>query len=368
MKLVIESIKDSAEKQKVEIVEHKGLGHPDSICDQVCEAASMALSQYYVKHFKRVLHHNIDKALLIAGKANPAFKGGKIIQPIKIIVAGRATNKVGNKMIPVKTIVLRAVKKILTSFPRAKFTLKTEIKPGATNLTSITKKQVANDTSIGCAHYPLSKLETLVLKTGKLLRSKAFLRRFPMVGLDTKILGLRNENKIELTLAIAFIDKYIKNIDQYITAKDTIKNYLKKKTKAKVMINTLDDYKNISSCYLTVTGLSAEQGDDGNTGRGNRANGLITPNRYMSLEAIAGKNIYHPGKLYQLFAFKLAKDLVRRANVKQAEVKLLTQIGMPLEQPFVAVRVYKKTAKIESVIKQDLARLSLFQKSLVKFS
>src|SRR5690606_40191772 len=68
------------------------------------------------------------------------------------------------------------------------------------------------------------------------------------------------------------------------------------------------------SVYLTVTGTSAESGDYGQVGRGNRANGLITPHRPMSLEAVAGKNpVTHVGKLYNLLASRIAAEAARPA-------------------------------------------------------
>jgi S-adenosylmethionine synthetase len=92
------------------------------------------------------------------------------------------------------------------------------------------------------------------------------------------------------------------------------------------------------SVYLTVTGLSAEAGDDGQVGRGNRVNGLITPCRPMSLEAAAGKNpVTHTGKLYNLLADRIARALVDEIpGVGEAQCLLLSQIGSPIVEPHVA--------------------------------
>ena len=48
----------------VEIVEHKGIGHPDTMCDALAEAFGVALARDYRERFGRVLHFNVDKALL----------------------------------------------------------------------------------------------------------------------------------------------------------------------------------------------------------------------------------------------------------------------------------------------------------------
>ena len=358
--LFIEQCKES--KNIVEMVELKGDGHPDTICDTVCEAASKALSHHYLKHFGHVLHHNVDKGLLIAGKAQPAFHGGKIIQPIRIIIAGRATTRMNGKNIPTDRIVTVAVRNVLKNFSSSKFIIETAIKPGAANLTSVPLKHVANDTSFGVSHYPYTHLELLVLSVKKeldLLR-----RKEKSIGYDIKIMGHRVQKKIMLTVAIAFIGKHIADMRDYIATKERTRKILEKKFGVSVCLNTLDDYASSDSIYLTVSGLSAEHGDDGQVGRGNRYNGLITPYKPMSLEAVAGKNIYHPGKLYQILAFVLAQDLVK-AGAQYAEVKLLSQIGSPLEKPaLVHVSLYG-SAPVKKIIEKRLCSLPALYKQML---
>ncbi len=346
----------------VEMVELKGDGHPDTLCDTVCEAASKVLSQYYLKHFGHVLHHNVDKGLLIAGKAQPAFAGGKIIQPVKIIIAGRATTHMDGKKIPVDRIVTTSARNVLKNFSSAKFIIETAIKPGAANLVGVPTKHVANDTSFGVAHYPYSDLEQLVLSMKQFL--DLLRRKEKAIGYDIKIMGSRIKGAITITLAIAFIGKHIANMDQYITTKERIRKILENKFAVSVFINTLDDYATKDSVYLTVSGLSAEHGDDGQVGRGNRYNGLITPYKPMSLEAIAGKNIYHPGKLYQILAFVLAQDLVK-AGATYAEVKLLSQIGAPLQKPAVVHVSLKGSAPVKKLVEKRLSRLSELYKKII---
>ena len=74
-KIIIQQAKKGF--RKVSIAERKGIGHPDTIMDSLCESASKALSKYYVKHYGRVLHHNLDKGLLIAGQSKPKFNAGE---------------------------------------------------------------------------------------------------------------------------------------------------------------------------------------------------------------------------------------------------------------------------------------------------
>jgi len=225
--IVTEELKGlSIEEEEVEIVERKGIGHPDYICDALSEAASQALSQYYLQKFGSVLHHNLDKGLLVAGKSTPEFGGGKIIKPIKIIIAGRATDKVGKFVIPVVKIAEKAAKDCLsqilnlTKKELAKtFQISIDFKPGAANLQEAFKKRnkiaLANDTSFGVAHAPLSKTEKLTLNVANLINSQNFTKKFPFVGKDIKVMALREKENLSLTIAIAFISKYIKSIRDY---------------------------------------------------------------------------------------------------------------------------------------------------------
>jgi S-adenosylmethionine synthetase len=210
------------------------------------------------------------------------------------------------------------------------------VKSAAANLAIISKKKkpVANDTSFGASHYPFSRTEKLVLDVSRYINSAAFRKHFPSAGPDTKVMGTRLKASISLTVAIAFVAKHVKGMADYIDIKNRMIDDLIRKFRVNVELNTLDDVRgDESSIYLTVTGLSAEMGDDGQVGRGNRYNGLITPSRPMSLEATSGKNARHPGRSYQIAAYNIAKELVNVAKVRSAEVKLVTNIGCPLEDP-----------------------------------
>ena len=391
--IVIEKLTGpSIEERDFEIVERKGIGHPDTICDALCEIASQSLSQYYLKRFGKVLHHNLDKGLLVAGKSEPKFGGGKILKPIKITIAGRATDKVGKIKIPVKEIILKEVfnwfKENLNLSKKEienDFKILIDYQRGATNLEEVFKRKdkfpIANDTSFGVSFSPLSKTEKLTLKLANFINSKKFTKKFPFVGKDIKVMSLREKEKISLTLAVAFIDKFIKNPKDYFEKKEKIreivKEYIKKNfdfKSIKIDINTLDNEKAKSEgeIYLTCLGLSAEQGDDGQVGRGNRVCGLITPLREMSLEAVSGKNINHPGKLYQILSFLIAQEIGKIEGVKECYVKLLSEIGKPLNSPQIALIEInaKNFSKIKdkafSICKNHLDNLGKIQKEIIK--
>ena len=345
--IVIEKIcSKPIEQQEIEIIERKGSGHPDTICDEICEAVSRELSKAYIEKFGRVLHHNVDKALLVAGSSQPKFGGGIVTRPIKIIIAGRATANVEDKKINVKEIAEKAALeylKNLHALAREDYEIIVDINEGAGNLKEVFAREMpaANDTSFGVGYAPFSKTEKIVLETGKLLNSKEFIDKYPAVGEDIKVMALRQGDKTNLTISLAFIDKYIKSIEEYYDVKEKVKEEIKKISGCNdVVINALDKPKDktrsIDEIYLTVTGLSAEMGDDGQVGRGNRVNGMITPCRIMTMEAAAGKNpTRHVGKIYSILANKIADEIVSKMGVKEVYVKILSRIGNPIDKPLI---------------------------------
>ncbi len=222
----------------------------------------------------------------------------------------------------------------------------------------------SNDTSFGVGYAPFSETETIVLNVEKLLNSKAFKKQHPAIGEDIKVMGLREGEKITLTIACAMVSKYISDVDEYKSIreelKDIVADYATKFTNREinVFVNTADNDEatDESGYYLTVTGTSAEMGDDGSVGRGNRANGLITPCRPMSMEATSGKNpINHVGKIYNILSNRIAEDVVENVEgIKEINLMILSQIGKPIDQPKAATSqvILDKGYKLEDVDKK----------------
>ena len=340
----------------VEIVERKGIGHPDSVADALAETVSRALCKMYKKEVGTVLHHNTDETQIAAGKSAPAFGGGTIIDPTYILLVGRATtdltvNKV-LKELPCKPTALKAAREYMRkTFPNidvdSDIILDAKLGMGSDDLTGVYKTSgvLANDTSFGVGYAPYSVTDKLVLETEELINSKKFKAILPETGQDVKVMGSRVGDTITMTIACAMVDRFIKDKSHYVSAiEDMYKkvennalNIIDKSgqdLKFKLDINTGDNYKN-NVYYLTVTGLSQEMGDDGSVGRGNRCNGLITPYRPMSMEATSGKNpITHIGKLYNVMSKLIAEDVAKKVSPEvEVRVRILSQIGKPVSEP-----------------------------------
>ena len=174
-------------------------------------------------------------------------------------------------------------------------------------------------------------------------------------------MGSRNDNNTNLTVAIAFVGKFLSSLEEYYDQKEKIRELLERKFKTdgmNIYVNTCDTKESI---YLTVTGTSWEMGDDGQVGRGNRANGLITPCRTMSLEAVAGKNpVTHVGKIYNLKAQEIANKINDLFKVREVQVQLLSKIGLPINDPFVGVKYIAngdvRQSEVEGIISESLSR------------
>lgn len=342
----------AVEDQEVEIVERKGIGHPDSICDGVAESVSRALSQEYLDRVGKVLHYNTDETQLVAGNAAPAFDGGEMIDPIYLLVVGRATKEYEGTQIPTGKIALEATREYLAEHvPELEFgtdvIVDVKLGEGSGDLQEVfgeegTTVPMANDTSFGVGHAPLTETERIVLEAEQSLNG-AYSDANPAIGPDVKLMGKREGDRIDITVAVAMIDEYIAGMDAYDEAVVGVRNHIAELAseytdrEVSVHVNTADDYEQ-GSIYLTTTGTSAEQGDDGSVGRGNRANGLITPNRSMSMEATSGKNpVNHIGKIYNLLSTEIAHSVVDEVDgIRDLRIRLLSQIGRPIDQPHVA--------------------------------
>ena len=338
--------------RRIELVERKGIGHPDTLCDGIAESVMRALSKEYLDRFGGILHHNTDEAQLVAGRSDPQFGGGNVVQPIYILIVGRATKEFEGESIPADSIAVETARQYIRDSlenidTESEVIVDCRMGEGSTDLRDVFDLgdgavPDANDTSFGIGYAPFSPTEHVVHETERSIYNE--LRHdLPAVGEDVKVMGKRDGDTLDLTVAVATVSKHVDDIDAYVSVMDDVEEYVhgvaseQFEGEINVAVNTADD-RDAGSVYLTETGTSAEMGDDGSVGRGNRANGLITPAREMSLEAASGKNPFnHIGKMYNLLANELSAQVYEEVDgVEEATVKLLSQIGSPIDEPQVA--------------------------------
>lgn len=376
------------ETQAVEFVERKGIGHPDSIADGLAESVSRALCRMYKERYGRILHHNTDEVEVVGGQSAPVFGGGSMLEPIYILLVGRATTEVNGLRLPYRTCALKAAYSYLEKNCKNldvewDVTLDCRIGQGSVDLRGLyeTQRLLANDTSFGVGFAPFSETEKITLETERFINGKLW-KTLPELGEDVKVMACRMKDEITLTVAIAMVSSKIPDKQHYKSVieetTEKITDFAQKftKRKVKVFVNTADDFaKDIY--YLTVSGLSMENGDDGSVGRGNRANGLITPMRPMSMEASAGKNpVTHVGKLYNILANQVADEIVKlgKGDIIEVHTRILSQIGKPIDDPLAAsakigyadnVNRKKYEKEIRAVFDEKLANISDLTEQIV---
>lgn len=392
--ITIEELKQTpVEKQRVELVERKGTGHPDSICDAIMEEVSVALCREYLNTFGRVLHHNIDKGLLVAGRTAPRLGGGTVLEPMRLVFGDRATAEYKGKRIDVGAIAIESAKEWLRQNlrfvdPEQHIVFQNELKEGSPELTDLFEREVigANDTSAAVGYAPLTETERIVFATERYLNSPEFKQLFPEAGEDVKVMGYRRDRELVLTIALAFVDRYVTSAERYFARKEEIQvaleEYLAREQRTldriTVTINTLDDpARGEGGMYLTVLGTSAEGGDCGQVGRGNKVNGVISLNRPMGTEAAAGKNpVSHVGKIYTLLTHRMAAEIYASVpGLREVYVWLCSQIGKPIDQPLIAsaqlilqkgVALADVEPQVTYVIEHELAHIHEFTARLAR--
>jgi S-adenosylmethionine synthetase len=374
--------------QRVEVVERKGIGHPDTICDGVAEHICVRLCRYCMDQFGLILHHNVDKILLCGGASRVSFGGGEVLQPIEMYIGGRATHEFQGKQIPVDEIAVSACREwFQTHLPVLDLDRALKIMPriraGSSDLVQLfgrSKVAASNDTACGVGFAPLTDLEKTVLGVERSLNSAEIKQDHPAIGADIKVMGIRQDDRIELTISCAFVSAFVRNLADYIREKDVTRLLAIAAARRETLmpveatVNAADDLDN-GSVFLTVTGTSAEAGDDGEVGRGNRVSGLITPYRLMTLEAAAGKNpVSHVGKLYNLMAGRLAGTIASDLEgVVGAECVLASQIGRPVTDPHVVdirLTCARKTQpeacrhQITAIVESEFSRIDELRENL----
>lgn len=399
--------KNKIDNQKFEVVETKGKGHPDNICDTLAEKISSNYSKYCVENFGVILRHMIDKLSILGGGSMVKFGGGEMISPIKILVNGRFTDRFQNVKINYMNIVETTIKEYFKElFPLLdveNFLLIIDNThhnegPGVVyndNNTSNNERKNffevvdkndlkrhnnhsrCNDTSTTVSYYPMSKLEKTVLDIEKTLNSRTYKNTKPWTGNDIKVMGIRRDSVVEITCCVPLISKYILDCEDYSSKLELVKEDIYsivskyfKKEKIKLFINTRDNYEN-NDLYMTLIGSAVESGDEGAVGRGNRSRGVIPFNRNLSMEAACGKNpVYHTGKLFTAIGDLLSKEIYEKYGVEN-NVYCTSRMGDFIEEPWnISVELCQKVSEkvkneIDDSVNQILKKHSIITKDIV---
>jgi len=358
MRLEILPLRSAAgDAATVEVVERKGIGHPDTLCDAVAERASQLYARHCLSVYGRVAHHWFDKVMLVGGEAATDYGHGVLTRPYELVFAGKAAFAVGGHAIPVEDLLTQATRDVLGGIlkhfdPERHVRIRNMLvdhrgsgrgdnryRPRAPEdlLALNDPKRVSNDCNVLTGFAPLSRLETLVLDIERQLTSASGLANAPDVGVDVKIVGTRVGDQVELLANVPLIAAEVPSQAIYQRRCDEITGFIREHAREKHGLDPEVTLNPAPPPYLTVTGSVADTGDVGVVGRGNRSNGLITPMRPMSIEAASGKNpLDHTGKIYSRVADQLAASVAAMSG-GDVVVTLSTAKQRPLDDPTLVV-------------------------------
>jgi S-adenosylmethionine synthetase len=347
----------NVENTPFEAVERKGVGHPDTLCDAIAELASQEYSAAVHEQTGRLPHHYFDKVMLMGGAVRMGFGYGEIVQPYRVQFAGKVTREAGSEKFPVTDIARNAARTVLVDVLHENFDPDKDLvvldelrdyqgpskrrpryQPENVESMPVMDQpgRVSNDVNICTGFAPFSRTERAVLATEGHLNSKAYKERHPYTGMDIKVAGVRMGKEIKLTVNMPFISTEVSSMDEYRELTEHLKAELRSFYQDSGFEDVNLDFnpQDVSGLpYLSVSGSVADTGDVGVVGRGNRANGLITPQRPMSIEAVSGKSpIDNTGKMYGIEANRLSEEIFDQTGLWN-NATIVTFRDRPLGDP-----------------------------------
>lgn len=382
--VLINSKLTPAEQYPFEIVERKGIGHPDTLADGVAEAISLEYSKYCLKNYGVILHQTLDKIMLIGGLGKFGFGIGKMIQPWRLILNGRLTKSFERKKVPYQDIEIDAARKYLKLVvPKLDINKWLKIEMYTSSYSKNPRwfaprsikdipdaiRPYANDTSTCVGYWPLTITEQLTLLMERYFYDSKGLTRFNYIGQDIKVMSVRRKDKIVITMCVPFFSQFTPDCDTYYGRKKRIitdllriaREFVKNKYEISLQVNTQDEMignkRKSIGYYFVVSGSALDSGEEGVVGRGNRSRGIISTVRPHTLEAIQGKNpVYYVGKVYNYLADILAKKIATQLECESV-VYISSRNGDDLYKPhqiFVHLSKKRDHKQMVKVIEEEL--------------
>jgi S-adenosylmethionine synthetase len=309
--LTIETAALDPARRRLEVVERKGLGHPDTLCDTAAELFSRQLSRHYLGRTGCILHHNVDKALLVGGQTQVHFGGGAWLAPIVVTLAGRATGEIDGRPVPLRDIAEVALARTIAPvryLEPSQVELRVATRPGAPELRETFERAgavpLANDTSIGVGFAPLSPTEKVALEIDRALFAISRSEPESPIGEDVKVMVARKGDALRITVATAMVacctpaESAYRGAVERVAARARAVGRSAGFDRVEVEVNAADDVPR--SVYLTLSGKNPRT---------------------------------HVGKLLSLAATRAARSCAGLPGVRAAECVLVSRIGSPVDRP-----------------------------------
>jgi len=365
----------------VEVVERKGIGHPDTLADALAERMSVAYARYTRSRFGAVLHHNLDKLYLRGGHARTGLGTFVMTEPFVLVIGGRVSSSFADEEVDSRGIFEEVARDYFaTVLPRFdsrewlriehvttdRSRFPTWFHPRGLNDLPELHKPTASDTVAVTAWWPNTATENLVLQVERHLNQEATGPRHPHLGQDIKVMASRKGRYVTLTANVPVFPDAAPTPDAYDDVLEKLHTELMQvasetlgdELEVELRVNTQTENPfSPKRHYLLGTGTCLELGEEGFVGRGNGASGLIPIHRPKSVEATFGKNpTYHSGKVYTLYAEEIARR-IHREHGAAATVTIVAANGDPLRNPAcVSVTLHGHASKgaVEAIIDDTL--------------
>ena len=340
-----------------EIVERKGLGHPDTLADALAERMSVAYSRHCQQQYGAVLHHNLDKLYLRGGHCRIGLGDFEMTEPVTLVIGGRVSASFAGQPIPYRELFEETARGYLgTVLPHFDHGHWLRIEHATTSRSRFPSWfhpasledlpeldcPAASDTAVVTAWHPETSAERVTLALERHLNREGAGPRYPELGQDIKVMTVRQGQHLDITVNVAVHPAAASDTDAYdaILAKvhgelDQLAGTVLAGTAAhRLTLNTGDGNPfRGKRCYLLGTGSCLEFGEEGFVGRGNTPAGYIPLQRPKSAEAAFGKNpVYHAGKVYSVHAAQIARR-VHEETGAAATVTIASRHSDPLRQP-----------------------------------
>jgi S-adenosylmethionine synthetase len=341
----------------VEIVERKGIGHPDTLADALAERMSVAYSRMCRETFGAVLHHNLDKVYLRGGSARTGLGEFTMIEPVTLVIGGRVSSSFGGQQIAYRELFDQVAREYLaTVLPTFDATTWLKIEHATTDrsrfptwfqprslddLPELTCP-TSSDTVAVSAWAPYSPTETLVLALERYLNQEGDGPRYGYLGQDVKVMAYRRDQHVDVTVNVAVHPDHAPNAEAYDQVIKQVRAELSRISahacpglEVSITINTQHESNPYGpkKHYLLGSGSCLEFGEEGFVGRGNGVSGLIPIQRPKSAEAAFGKNpVYHSGKVYAIYCARIADRINEQLQVP-VTVTIAAKHSGPLREP-----------------------------------
>ncbi|KUN17646.1 S-adenosylmethionine synthetase [Streptomyces corchorusii] len=331
----------------VEVVERKGIGHPDTLADGIAELASIRYSRHCLDVAGAVLHHNLDKVAVLGGRAAFTDTDGVYDRPLRIVFGGRISTSFAGQELPVREILEQAavdhLRTALPGFDRVKLEVRHETTDSSKfphwfaprSLDDLPERRAAfsNDTAYLVGSAPRTVTETVVLL------AEAWFRRLPWAGSDIKALAVRDGATWTVTVCVPALAGHLTRSAQFddavTAAAGELTDLLAQRLPGRVTVvcNTRNSRTGpLSGQYFTLSGSAVDYGEDGLVGRGNARTGVISGAHLAGNEATFGKNpAYHVGKVGGWLADTAARTVA--AEFGPCRIALLWRNGAPYDEP-----------------------------------